>query len=345
LFITFFAGIGTITSAILLYVKFRPLGVRHLNFVSLGMVMLGLLPLSFTPQAFLLEEKYSDFMTVLTIIGAVSTISGLMMITWNLKIHQTVEIPKRFVLLLPIYGIIISQIITGSKVTWDGETWVIVRPTLVRVLLFSGTAWILIELMIVFYVGLRVSNDPWYWLAIALPVGLMASYVLLALRETLSFSLVFYQIPTGLATIAFSISIIKAPQLLIIPTIKVQSITIALRDSGLSTLTFPDSSDQSDKSMLNAAAITGITGLIKQIAGKENLPPTLGYADFIIKIYPEDTIFIYSISNGEHPLLDGFVSLLTKKWAKRMEDFTGKITPSDRTEFNEDILRTLKIFI
>ncbi|MDH5401748.1 MAG: hypothetical protein OEY49_04580, partial [Candidatus Heimdallarchaeota archaeon] len=61
--------------------------------------------------------------------------------------------------------------------------------------------------------------------------------------------------------------------------------------------------------------------------------------------YPAKKIFLYTISNGTHPLLDGFLSYLSEKW----DNLTLATDKNDYTyyesEFKKDIQEILGSFV
>ena len=343
--ITLFSCIFYWLAGLLLYYRYRHLHVNYLKRVGYSLFLQGLLPLSFLPQAFFEDSSFSNLLTIFAVIAGSSTLLGLLLFSWNLKIHQKGSIPNRYLGLLIFLGLAISQVITGTVVEYNGQEWIIERGLFVRLILFGATGWIMFELIRVFYIGTKISNKFWSYVAFTYPIGLGIGFIMLAFREQLPFQTVTYQIPAAIGSAIFCIAIIKDPKLLIIPSIKISRVTLAMRNSGIAKLNLPDDPKSIEESVLTTAAITGITNIIQEIAGKEKLPPTLGYADYSIGIYPAKKIFLYTISNGTHPLLDGFLSYLSEKW----DNLTLATDKNDYTyyesEFKKDIQEILGSFV
>ena len=281
----------------------------------------------------------------LAIFGALTTLIGLMLVTWSLKIHQTGTIPQRYIILLVFFGISLSQIITGSEVVLVDGQWLILRGTLVRILMFGGTGWITFELLRVFLTGASKVDSVWSKLSLAYPIGIIMSFIMLTLRENLPFAFTAYQIPTAIGSLILVIAIIKDPALLITAKTELSLVVLADRLSGMAILSYPDEELNKAKTSLTAAAITGISNIIKEISGKKDLPPNLGYADYIIGIYPSATLMLYSISTGQHPLMEALLKNLADTLDNRISLKNGRIIKEERKLFQNKVETSLDIFM
>lgn len=329
----------------LLFFHVKELQAKHLNQVSFGLFLQAMLPFSFIPQGLFEGSSYEFIMTIIAQIGATLFMIGLLIFTWNLKIHQSVIIPKRYIGLVFIIGFIVAIVLYNTKVMWINNTWVIERSVTTRLLLVICLTWVIIEDIFLFANSIRYSRTKWDYIPIAYVIGLALSFVMLMLRENLGLPSTAYHIPTSIGGSLFVIALSKSPQTMIIPSVKVSNIILAHRESGIGVVHFSNDKTEENDLFLTANALSGIVQIIKEIAGKPNLPQKLGYADYSIGIYPVENIFIYSISNGSHPLLDGLLANLATSLDKYFVNYSGLLDNHIEEEFKLNIQQNMGIFL
>lgn len=331
-----------IVSSLVLYLNIRKYKAQHLNLVALGLFLQAMLPLSFVPQAFLADTSQDVLISSLAIFGADMLLIGFLLTIWNLKIHQNAEIPRRFILMVLLTGFSLGWVIIGTHATFDGS-WEIVRSSEIKLVMFGPVGWMLAEMFRVFYKGYKASRSTWGKLIIAYPLSLFVSFVLLALREQLPFSNAFYQLWTGFGAIFLAVALVRYPDALVLPNIKVSAVILMEKESGVAIARFPDEDD--DRTQLTSAALSGTLEIIREISGKDHLPPKLGYVDYTIGVYPHGLNSSFCISTGEHPLLTGLMILLSQRWNVRVRESDGSINNKYVREFQDDVRESLGIFI
>lgn len=314
-----------------------------MKMVSLGIVLQAGLPLSFIPQAFFEGEQYSDLITISAIMGAITLLIGMLLTVWNLQVHQTVSVPKRYLVLILLAGFSMGWVIIGTEVTWTGESWIIERNNAIRLLMYGPVVWILAEFIRLFIQGATRNPSKWAKIAVAYPSSVIVSFILLVFREELPFPTSFYQFPSALGALALVVALAKDPTSLIIPDIKLEKVILAQRISGLAAISFPE--DQDIQFSLTSAALQGIFAIIKEILGREELPPKLGYADYTNGVYPGNENLIFAISTGAHPLLDGIFSYLISKWDRPVINSDGSLDAESQREFVYQLRSELHLFI
>ncbi len=332
-----------VAGGVLLYLKTRHLNAKHLKMFSLGIILQAGLPLSFIPQAFLEDESYTGFITIIAILGAITLLVGMLLTVWNLQIHQVAVIPERFLILILLAGFSMGWIIIGTEVHWDGSMWSIKRNNAIRLLMYGPVAWILIEYLRLFIKSARRNPSRWTKVAIAYPASYIISFVLLVFREELPFATSFYQFPSALGALALVLALTYDPTSLIIPNILLEKVILAQRSSGLAAISYPP--EDEIQHSLTSAALQGIFAVIREISGREELPPRIGYADYTIGVYPGTENSIFAITTGTHPLLDGIFRHLLTKWDKPVISPNGSINSELQNEFAEEITHSLQIFI
>ncbi len=338
-----FSTIVIVVSSSILYTNIRKYRVQHLNLVAMGLLMQAMLPLSFIPQALISDPSYADILTVLTILGAQLFMLGSLLAVWNLQIHQSNFIPTRFYAIILSVGFVMAGIVADTRVVFDGTEWIIHRSDLSRLMIFIPTAWMLIEQFRLFYKGVKVTDSVWGRLALGYPLGMFGSLFFLAFRENLPFANTFYQVWSGVGAVALSVSLMKQPDVLILPVVRVSTVLLVESKSGLAITQYPDL--ETHDAHLTSAALSGILELVREISGRDDLPPKLGYVDYTIKVHPNEVNTIYCITNGDHPLLDGILNLVSNRWNHTVKQEDGVITSESIEEFQADIDRSLGIFL
>ncbi len=342
----FYSGLSTlmiIAGGTLLYLKTRHLNTKHLKLFSLGIVLQAGLPASFIPQAFLEGENYKSLITDMAIAGAITLLIGMLLTVWNLQIHQTATVPQRFLLLILFAGFSMGWIMIGTEVNWDGTIWRIERNSAIRLLMYGPVAWILLEYLRLFIQSAKRNPSKWAKIAVSYPASYIISFLLLVFREELPFSTSFYQFPSALGALTLVLALIYDPTALIIPDISVEKVILAQRTSGLTAISYPP--EEEIQHSLTSAGLQGIFALIREISGREELPPRLGYVDYTIGVYPGNVNSIFAITTGTHPLLDGIFNHLIKKWDIPVISSNGAIDADMQEEFAEEVINSLNIFI
>lgn len=334
-----------IISSLLLYFNTRKYRTRYLNLISAGVGLQAMLPLSFTPQGLFFAQEYAAIITALAITGACLFIIGLTIMIWNLQIHQKGAIPNRYHFLLFAAGGVVTSIILGTEVTLSNGSWIIARDTTTRIVMFGMTAWLILEFLVVFVQGVRDKPSLAEIVSLAYPVGIILSFTFLAFRENLPFTNNFYNVPTAIGGVIFSLALMANPTILMLPNVNVKSVILANRTSGVTLMTYPRELHASSSSNLTTAALTGILSLIQEISGKDQLPKSLGYADYHIGIFPAQEIFIYSVSDGTHPLMQGLLEVLVIIWSEKTPYEGGSISEELHHAFSQEVQETLRIFL
>ncbi|RMG38731.1 MAG: hypothetical protein D6732_04850 [Methanobacteriota archaeon] len=337
------SSIMIILGGLLLYLKTNSLNTRHLKLVSLGIVLQAGLPVSFIPQAFLEGNQYTEIITFAAILGAITLLIGMVLTVWNLQVHQAANVPQRFLVLLLLAGFSMGWIIIGTEVNWDGTNWIIKRNNAIRLLMYGPVAWILVEYLRLFINGARKNPSKWAKVAILYPTSYLISFFLLVFREELPFPTSFYQFPSAMGALALVLALTYDPTSLIVPDIVLEKVILAQRSSGLAAVSYPI--EQEIQHSLTSAGLQGIFAVIKEISGRDELPPKLGYADYTIGVYPGKENSIFAISTGSHPLLDGIFKNLIAKWDIPIIGSNGSISGEHQDTFAADIHSKLRIFL